>query len=80
MRSDNICVAVSPSGGDSHLGLYVSRWDLYSLSAIRVFTHVFFVKVVSILEVHSRPVLHSRDSVRWRLQRFLTIRRPPTAG
>ena len=33
--------------------------------------------MVSVLEVHSRLVLQSRDSTRWRFQRLLTIRRPP---
>ena len=58
---------------------YDSRWDLYSLSAIRVstllnFSHIFIVTVVSVLEVHSRPVLQSRNSIG-----SLTIPRPPTA-
>ena len=73
MRSDHPHIA----DGFTPDGLYDSRWDLYRFSAIQVstadtyswvclrnFTHVFFVEVVSVLEVHSRPVLQRRDSIR----------------
>ena len=48
-----------------------ARWDLhgsaqfvdtYSCVCLRI-SHTFFVKVVSVLAVHSRPVLQSRDSL-----------------
>ena len=66
--------------GSLHFGYsaLVRCGNVAPLALILLKITIEFVTVVSVLEVHSRHV-QSRDSIRWRLQRFLTIRRPTTA-